>query len=278
MPYSDEVDLGIKRDVGNGWGLGLNFTYEESFQLIEDDEVNQIWNADGTSVIGSRDGTGETRYRLRTPDEANIQYTSLEVSANKQFDEKWGLLSSYTWSRAYGLHRDDLGAGLASYSFDNAQQQQFETGLMPYDIPHSIKLAGSYRDPVRFDVGPISGGYLFGWNFNMSSGYPYRPSYYNSTWYGWYNYQESLDGDYRLPAYARTDLKAGVTVASGRTTWDLTLECFNVFNSRTVTSVQTVANDASGEPYVGEDGNIVFGEPTSRQSPRFFQLGLRGEF
>jgi hypothetical protein len=279
VPYSDELDLGVRRDVGGGWALGLNYTYEKSFNLIEDDEVNLIWNDEGTAVIGSRDGTNEARYRLRTPDEATIEYTSVEVSVDKQFDEKWGLLGSYTWSQAYGLYRDDLGAGLASYSFDNSQQQQYETGLMPYDIPHSIKLAGSYRDPHRFEVGTKTDvGYLFGWNFNMSSGYPYRPSYFNSNWYGWYNYKESLDGDYRLPAYARTDIKAGLTIAQGETTWDVTIECFNLFNSRTVTSVQTAADDGSGGPYLGEDGDIVFGEAVSRQSPRYIQLGLRGEF
>ncbi len=279
VPYSDEISMGVDRDLGNDWAMGVNFTYEQSFHLIEDDEVNLIWNEQGTTVIGSRDGTGESRYRLRTPDEATIQYTSVEFAANRTFNEKWGMLSSYTWSRAYGLHRDDLSAGLASYSFDNSQQQQYETGLMPYDVPHSLKLAGSYRDPKRYKVGKSSAvGYLFGWNFNMSSGYPYRPTYYNSTWYGWYNYKESLDGDYRLPAYARTDLKGGLTIADGKTTWDLTLECFNVFNSRTVTSVQTVADNEAGEPYVGDDGDIVFGDPISRMSPRYFQLGLRGEF
>jgi hypothetical protein len=215
---------------------------------------------------------------MRTPDEATIQYTALEVAANKQFNEKWGMLSSYTWSHAYGLHRDDLGAGLASYSFDNSQQHQYETGVMPYDVPHSVKVAGSYRDSNRFELGKNTGlGYLFGWNFNMSSGYPYRPAYYNS-WYGWNIYKESMDGDYRLPAYARTDLKAGLTIAQGPSTWDVTVECFNVFNSRTVTSVQTAAGDEAGDPYVGSDGDIAFGEPTSRQSPRYFQLGLRGEF
>jgi len=279
VPYSDEFDVGLNRDLGGGWAAGVNFTYEMGRNLFEDDEVNLIWNDDGTAVIGSRDGTGLDRYRLRTPDEAFVNYTALEFTAEKAFEERWGLLASYTWSRAYGRERDDLTYGLASGTFDIAPQQEYEVGLMPYDIPHSIKIAGSMREPNAMEVGTRTAlGYIFGWNFTMRSGWPYRPVYFNPYYYGWYNSKETIDGSYRLPAVSSLDLKTGLTIAQGVTTWDLTLECFNVLNDRTVTWVETAADDETGGPYTDDDGNVLFGSPLSRQSPRFFQIGLRGEF
>lgn len=279
VPVSDEIDIGLARDVGGGWSLEGTFTYERARNLWEDDEVNLIWNDEGTQVIGSRDGTGETYYRMRTPDEAFVEYTALELAANKQFDDKWGMLSSYTWSRAYGRARNDIAQGLASAAFDIPTQHDEEVGLMPYDVPHNIKMAGSYRDAHAWQLNDKTAlGFLFGWNFQMSSGFPYRPVYYNDYYGGWYSYREGIDGSWRLPAYSRTDLKGGFTIAQGRTSWDLTVECFNVFNTRTTTAVSTEADTPSGEPYTDADGEILFGQTIARQSPRFFQLGLRGEF
>ena len=278
-PHSDEIDLGIEKDLGDGWAVGTNFTYEVSRNMWEDDEVNLIWNDEGTEVLGSRDGTGETYYRLRTPDEAFVEYTALEFSANRQFD-KWAMISSYTWSHAYGRTRDDLTYGSASATFDIAPQaEDVEVGLMPYDTPHAVKVAGSYRDSERWEVGKQSAfGYLFGWNFELSSGLPYRGLYYNDFYGGWYNYHEPLDGNYRLPAYQRLDLKAGITLVQGRTSWDLTVECFNALDNRTVNDVYITRDNPDGTPFTDDDGDPYFGQAQGWQSPRYFQLGLRGEF
>lgn len=278
-PFSDEFDIGIERDMGDGLAVGATFTYEETHNLFEDDEVNLIWNEEGTEVIGSRDGTGETYYRLRTPDEIYSTYTSVEFVLNKQFDEKLGMGGSYTWSRSEGMYRNDAAYGLASASFDIDPQIQFERGLSDYDVPHNIKLFGSFRDPYQLQIGDKTAlGSLFGWNFRMRSGYPYRPVYYTDYYGGWYTFNTSNDGTYRLPVFQQTDLKAGITLAQGETTWDLTVECFNVFNNRGTTSVSTAFDNPDGTVRQDDNGSVLFGQLNSRQNPRYFQLGLRGEF
>ena len=275
-PYSDEFDIGLKRDVGGGFGLGATFTYEETRNLFEDDEVNIIWDSEGMNAIGSRDGTGEYRYRLRTPDDAFIKYTSLEFQANKEFDEHWGMLASYTWSHAYGRYRDDQAQGLASASYDIAPLEDSEVGVLPYDVPHSLKIAGSYRNADAWTPSDSFGvGFLFGWRFFLRSGYPYEPLYEHSA-YGAVQ-KESMTGYHQLPAVSQMDVKAGLTFRGGPTTWDLTIEIFNLFNSRTVTGVNTLAYDLAGDPVTDGDG-LVYGQVTSWQNPRYFQLGLRGEY
>jgi len=278
-PHSDELDAGLSRDVGDGWGLDLNFAYKTTRNRWEDDEVNLIWNADGTQVVGGRNGTSSAVYRLRTPNEIFNNFTSVELQANRQFDEHWGMVASYTWSKSYGFLQENTTA-LNSGSFDNYTQNKVDVGLQPYDIPHNLKMAGSYRNAEAIPLGDSTSlGFLGGWNFNASSGAPYRKDYYNQYYQGWYNHKDPIDGTYRLPAYVQLDLKAGLTFQAGRSTWDITAECFNVFNDRTVTSVDTrygnqdgtgVVTDSNGDPY--------WGRPQSRQAPRYFQFGLRGEF
>ena len=70
-PWSDEFDLGLSRDLGSGWALDLTLTYEYSQNHWEDDEVNLIWNAEGTDVIGYRNGVNEA-----------ISTTALTLSSN----------------------------------------------------------------------------------------------------------------------------------------------------------------------------------------------------
>ncbi|MBN1336973.1 MAG: TonB-dependent receptor [Deltaproteobacteria bacterium] len=274
-PYSDEFDVGIEREVADGWSVDATFVYEKAHNFWEDDEVNLIWSEDGSEVIGYRNGTAEAIYRMRTPDEVYTSYTALTLAAEKQFDERWGMIASYTWSRAYGTQDDQS----ATAFFDIPEQRRFEEGLLGYDVPHAVKLMGSYREPRAWDLGGGWGlGYLVGWDFRLRSGYPYRRIYYNSYYDDWVNYGDDGDEPARMPAFSMTNLKAGLTVDALGTSWDLTAECFNVFNDRTITAVNTTYADKDGTPYLDSDGDILFGTPTSRQAPRYFQFGLRGEF
>lgn len=275
-PYSDALSLGLSRDVGNGWGLDLTGTYKYFQNFWEDDEVNLIWNAEGTDIIGTRNGVDESIYRIRTPDEAYNKYSDLAVSVTRQFSDGFSMMGSYTWSRAYGTNGSEGATGI----FDNPEQYKYETGLLDYDRTHVLKIFGSTRKPMALKISDNMGlGYLWGWNFLLESGVPYRKVYYDNWNQGWYNYQEVQDGTYRTQALSKLDLKAGVTLAVRETTFDLTLECFNVFNDRTVESVDTTYGNESGTGvYTDDNGDVLWGTPIGRQDPRYLQVGLRGEF
>jgi hypothetical protein len=275
-PYSDEWNLGIARDLGAGWGLDATYVHKSFHRFWDDDEVNLIWNDDGTQVIGYRNGTNEAIYRIRTPDELWNRYDSFEVMASKEFDDHWGMFAAYTWSRSYGTSDDQLPTGV----LDTPQQYAYEKGVTSYDIPDQFKVAGSYRNDDVWSLGRrATMGWLFGWNLEFTSGTTYRKLYWNDYLGGWYNLGEDGEDPSRLPAYGRVDLKGGLSVKAFKTKWDLTAECFNVFNERTVTSVAQAYDDpTTGQPLVDDDGVLHYGRPTDHQNPRYFQFGLRGEF
>ena len=81
------------------------------------------------------------------------------------------------------------------------------------------------------------------------------------------------------PGLSITDVRGGLTFGAGPTTWALTADITNVFNDRSVTSVNTTYGDSDGEGvYTDSSGAPVFGQPLSFATPRRLQVGLRGEF
>ena len=274
-PYSDEWDVGLTRALSDSTAVDFTWVHKDAHNFWEDDEVNLIWNEEGNEVIGSRNGQDEAIYRLRTADDLYTKFDALEVSVNRQWSENWGLIGSYTWSKATGTNSDHIATG----AFDNPAQRQYEQGFLSYDRTHAVKVLGSYRRPDAWRLGPARIGYLYGWDFRLYSGAPYRKLYYDNYNAGWNNYGDVSTGDLRLPAWSQTNLRGGLSFEMNDVKLALTADCYNVFNDRTVTSVdQTWGNEAGDGVYLNSDNEPLFGTILDRQRPRRFQVGLRGEF
>jgi len=267
-PYSDEFNFGLSREIAADLAGDVTFIYEEAHRFWEDDEVNLIWNDQGTDVVGFRNGEPEAVYRLRTPDDVWTKYMSVEFSINKAFSNHWTVLASYVWSQSWGTNSADQATGV----LDIPEQRKYETGLLDHQVTHSVKVAGSFNQPHVIHSGVFDMGFTLGWNFELSSGFPYRRVVFNDFYGGYTNYDEVGDGRYELPTYSQLDLRVGLNFDIGPSAWLLGVDLFNVFNSRTVTDVDTRFDpDAAGD-------DQPFGDVVSRQGRRSLQLVLRGEF
>jgi len=275
-PYSDEFNLGITQAIGDSVSLDVTWVHEKAQGFWEDDEVNLIWNEDGTDVVGYRNGTNEAIYRLRTADDLYTRYDAIEVSMSKEWTDGWGINANYTWSEAYGTNGDHV----ASAYFDIPEQRQYEEGYLPYDVTHVFNVQGTWRKNDALVVGPATLGVLGGWDIAFMSGEPVRKLYYNDYYGDWYAWGDDGDNPDRLPAWSQTDVRGGVHVDLDRISFDVTLDVFNVFNSRAVTSVWDIYGDEDGEGvYVDETtGAPLYWQPYSYQRGRWARLGLRGEF
>jgi outer membrane receptor for ferrienterochelin and colicin len=265
-PYADELHLGYNRDVGSHWTLISNVAYEVSRGFWEDDEVNQIWNDEGTAIIGYRDGSTDAIYRLRTPDDLYTRYATLEFAMQRTFGENLSMLASYTYSNAVGTNSEDS----ASATMDIGTLSQFEEGMLTYDVPHNIKLMGTYQRPDTFKLGGLSAGYLVGWNLGIRSGLPYRTTLANGA--GYDTFDSAIDGTDRLPAMAQADLRAALTLGRGEHRVVAGVDVTNIFNDRATTSIDSHFDPAA----VGDDQ--TYGDILSRQAPRTVSLVVRGEF
>ncbi|MCP4921472.1 MAG: TonB-dependent receptor [Proteobacteria bacterium] len=273
-PTSDEFDIGIARAIGQHVAADVNWTSKRSRGFWEDDEVNLIWDDEGSNVLGGRNGSTEAIYRLRTSDQRYMDYDSVEFKLTGQLDD-WWLQGSYVWARAYGT----ASVQGATADFDIYSQIPYEEGYAAHDRTHAVKIIGSQERADIWQVGSAGVGYTLGWNYRIGSGTPYRPIHYNNFYGGWNNYTEVDDGTNRMPTTSQLDLTASLLVGLNDKNIQLIGECFNVFDDRTVTSIDTTYGDVSGEGiYTDADGDPLYGRPLSYQSPRNFRVGIRGEF
>ncbi|MCB9761106.1 MAG: TonB-dependent receptor [Alphaproteobacteria bacterium] len=273
-PRSDEINAGVTRAVGEHVALDVTWIWEYSRNFWEDDEVNLIWNDEGTEVVGNRNGSNTAIYRMRTSDELWNTYNSLEFTAKADYD-LWWFLASYTWSRAYGT----ASSQVYTYNLDIPERDLYNEGYLGYDRTHAVKLSATKRNNDAWSVGPVGLGYVMGAQFNAYTGFPYRKTYYNDYYATWINFRETNDGSYRTPGLSETDLRAGLVFDVGPTSWTLLAECFNVFNDRTVTDVDDTYGDRDGEGvYLDSNGEPRWGVPLAYNSPRSFRVGLQGEF
>ena len=189
------------------------------------------------------------------------------------------MIGSYTWSRSYGVDKGN-DTSLATVTMDNPEQYDESVGLLSYDRPHALKVAGSWQQPDMVTLGDkTSMGLVTGWDFRMYAGTPLRRLAFNQWDQGWSNYYGGdEDGRYRTPGSSETNLKFGVSLTHGKADVELTAECFNVFNDRTANGFDTTYTDENGDIATGSDGEALWMTPLSYNDPRYFQFGLRAEF
>jgi len=267
-PWSDELLLTFGRDLGGGFSLSVSGIYKEAHAFWEDDEVNLIWNQDGSDVIGYRNGENVAIYRLRTPDDVYTRYTGVEVLTKQLVADNWSLIGSYSWSRSIGTNSADQATGV----LDIPEQAPFESGFLAHDQTHVVKLTGAWRKESAIHLGKLGVGYRFGWDQVFASGAPYRHVVWNNYYGDFANYDAPNDGRYRLPAFASTDVRTGLLFDTEKTHFSLGVDVFNLFNDRTLTSV-----NESYDP-TASSADQTFGTMTGRQSPRHMDVIIQGEF
>jgi hypothetical protein len=175
-PSVDELSLGLHREITEGTVLGLDVTYRRYNNLWVDEEVNQIWDASGTRVVGYVDPskTG-SQVLVHNPDDAWRDYKGMDLWVQGRTGG-WDLLASYT----LGFNNGTVDTYFDGYGANPRMKYLFE-GSTPDDIRHTFKGSVNYTTSFGLDFG-IRARYLTGtplW-MNQSVSYPDRTTLYRS--------------------------------------------------------------------------------------------------
>ncbi len=254
-PRVDEFIFMVHRQIFEDVAVRADFTNKRTRYLYEPDEVNVIYDEDGSAIIGSRDGNPLINAnRLRTPEVAKRDYTQADFSIDKLNSRRWFGRLSYSYTRSVGSSRQAL-----SGSFLNDPQTQYNYGLLyETDIRHQVKGYAAWSLPTDPWVQTI------GMSFVYYSGNPFERWYWDDQAQS-YGIRIRPRGIYsRLPGWAEASLRFSqdLDVRKGKVV--LSLEATNLFNFRQPLAVDSYFVAA-------ENRNIIL----YRQDPLRLQVGAR---
>jgi hypothetical protein len=229
---------------------------------------------------------------------AERTHDAVSLVLSRTFREGWLVQASYTLSRLYGNYpgpsNGDDHTVLSDFDLQSLMENQ--TGLLPYDRTHSLKLFGAREFQFTRELSASLGlSYLgrSGTPINYLGGHPLYGA--NET----FILPRGSSGA-RTPWVHVIDSNVGINYRlGGDKVLSLTLDVFNLFNFQEVTRVDeiytyaavlpvktggpgdlpgAVLNVDTGEALAADEVNPNFKQPVQYQSPRLVRLGLRYAF
>lgn len=134
LPSVDEFLVIFQRQLVPDVTIGANLSARFTRHLYEPDEVNVIYDEDGSAVIGSRRSNPLVNYqRLRTPREARRNYYRLDFSLAKNQSRRWAAQLNYSYTFMNATSDEAL-----SGTFLNDPQTRYNYGQPITYIPHTL--------------------------------------------------------------------------------------------------------------------------------------------
>jgi len=273
-PYHmDKAAVGFEREILPLFALGVRGIWSRTVDMPEDINYGDSWLITNT----------EAKRR---------DYRALEFTAERKFDDRWQLLSSWTLSESkghmpghfetssggsFGSAGNDVGVYLDDIHSSNTttREELFDSGqgrilnaiyglgredndsgyygYLPYHSWHQVKINGSYTFGFGTTLGLV---------YEFDSGHAWQKRGYNDWYFDYYNFPEGR-GSRLMPSVHYVDARVAHAFFWGRDrSAEVSLDVFNVFDF-----AQAVTY------YENDDEN--FGLTLYRQEPRSVRTGLR---
>lgn len=318
--YQDEFAGGVEFEVADALNVGVRYVHRSIPRILEDYQPAPLVafelgcpGAESVEYFIANIGPNLARFECAGVPTASFEepvhrYDALEVTANKRFSNKWGLIASYRFSKLRGnfegFFRSDNGQsdpsitslfdfptndpsytsiGAPQFGFQGDIRFQGNTlgeGALPNDRPHQLKLYGSYS----------VAGLNLGLGFNAGSGRPLTALAANP------NYGdegeipvtvrgggiETVDGFLTRTKFEYVlDLHADYTIKlAHEQRLVLLADAFNLFNRQAATNYDTYIDQGfrTTNPNYGYPTNGGGSLATGYQAPLRIRLGARFEW
>ena len=150
-PHTDQIAVGLEREVANNVGVGVNLVYKRGADQLGWKDIGGTYGEQQVTLANGQTITAfpllnrpADRIFLRTNGPgAGTTYKALILTATRRLANRWQFTAGYTRQRAEGL---DLGAtGTAGQ--DPNDYINAGGGLGSRDRPNMLSLMGSYEVP-----------------------------------------------------------------------------------------------------------------------------------
>lgn len=141
LPSTDEFTLIFQRQLVTDVVFGLQTVARFYRGLFEADDLNLVYDEDGSAIIGSRYvDPFNPYYRLRTMREARRNYYRTDVAINKLRSRRWAGQVVYSYEFLNGTSEESLAG-----AFVNDPQTRYNYGPLLTQRTHSV-IAFGYWD------------------------------------------------------------------------------------------------------------------------------------
>ncbi|MBX2797208.1 MAG: carboxypeptidase regulatory-like domain-containing protein [Myxococcales bacterium] len=256
-PRVDEIILILEQEVIEDLALFSQMSGKFSRFLFEPDDVNLVYDEDGSSIIGSRLADPLNLYgRLRTPALAKRDYYQWDLGLRKVESRRWAAEASYSYINALGSSSQSL-----SGSFLVDPQTQYNYGNLNTDRRHQFKSLAYWNLPTDPWTQSLSLAFVY------YDGFPFERLYYSDT-FGGYGLRIRPRGTYyRFNPYWFLSLgfRQEIDVRKGK--FILSVDAQNITNNR--------APDRVSGGFIFQENRLL---TISRQDPLRLQIGAGYEF
>ena len=268
-PYADEIIVGVERQFGTTWTIGLRGIYRSLRRVLEDTYLEDV---DNYAFINP----GES---VLAPDLplAKRYFRGIELTAQKRLSDNWMLYASYLYSSLRGNFDGSFRAIGGFFAknpnitddFDYPEFQVNANGRLTLDRPHQLKLQSAYVFP-------------FGLTASLAGFYQSGTPLSRIGWWNGYAGPEIFitprGSEGRSPDTYEIDMHFDYGLRLGPVTVHVLADVFNMLNRQEVLLVDQVWAFDQGDNELPEPTNAHYGLGNTFQQPRTLRVGLRVSF
>jgi outer membrane receptor protein involved in Fe transport len=271
---TDQVFVGIERELIADFGVNASFIYKKDHDLIRGFDPRSVY-AERT-ITDTFNGVAQPLVVLNRTTPAALalsevtnrndfdqSYKSFVVQASKRLSHHWSLVSSYQWQRALGLSAGGttIGSQAGVGTFGSDPNNLINAyGRFTTDSTHTIKASATVELPYTIRLGIRE---------SFETGRPYgRIITVRGLAQGSETILAQPRGDFEMPSTNDLQLRVDKDIPLGGTKrLRLSVDIYNVFNVNTPVNIQNNSTQS-----------IPFGTTINIFQPRRAQVGFRFEF
>jgi outer membrane receptor protein involved in Fe transport len=272
--YTDQVFVGIEREVMPDFGVNASFVYKKNANLIRGRDIGSTYAP--RNIVDTFRGVTQTitvfnratpasavRNQVTNRDDLDGDYKTFILQANKRFSSAWQVQASYQWQRAVGWAGNGTGVGsqTGQGTFGADPNQLVNAfGRMATDSTHAVKLNIALQLPGNVHIGAREA---------FETGRPYgRTITVRGLSQGSTTILAQSRSSYERPSTNDLQLRVDKDfLLGGRRKLRLALDIFNIFNADTPLTVA-----------INSSQTIPFSQTQSIFLPRRANVTTRFEF